>query len=49
MNVQDINTGQDIMRLPVLRLNNLPGMMKSIEQHLIAHPLETSEAPAKTA
>jgi hypothetical protein len=49
MNVQDINTGQDIMRLPVMRLNNLPGMMKSIEQHLIAHPLETSEAPPKTA
>jgi hypothetical protein len=49
LNIQDINTGQDIMRLPVVRLSYLPGMIKSIEQHLIAHPLETTEAPVKTA
>jgi len=46
--IQDFNTGNDIMRLPVVRLNNLPGLMKAIEQHMTTRPLEASEVPVKT-
>ena len=49
INVQDPNSGQDILSLPAARLNNFPGLIKSIEQHISAHPLETAEAPVKTS
>jgi len=46
--VQDIKTGNNIMRVPAVRLNNLPALMKAIEQQLITNPVEGVEVPVKT-
>jgi|GEM_PF-2274002 len=44
--VRDLQTENDFMRLPIMRLNNIAGLMNDIEQHLNANPLASADAVA---
>jgi hypothetical protein len=45
LNVRDVKTETDFMRLPAASLNNIAGLIIAIEEHLCGSPLESVVAP----